>query len=169
MEIIISTKAKHAKSTARHTKRRRPVSVPTAPGRSERLRKAALAEIRARAGGDGATSDTPPNTGKPGRPSRPSSSKGARAAKAPAKPKRLSALDAAAKILTDLHSPMTAKQLIARMAEDGLWTSPGGKTPEATLYAAIIREIAAKGNASRFKKFARGQFIAAGLAAKHPA
>jgi hypothetical protein len=47
-----------------------------------------------------------------------------------------------------------------------LWTSPGwggGKTPEATLYAApptIIREIAAKGTAARFKKHERGVFVA---------
>ena len=37
---------------------------------------------------------------------------------------------------------------------------PGGKTPEATLYAAIIREIAAKGTAARFKKHERGVFVA---------
>ena len=39
--------------------------------------------------------------------------------------------------------PMRAKEMIAAMEAKGLWTSPGGKTPEATLYAAIIREIAA--------------------------
>ena len=42
----------------------------------------------------------------------------------------------------------------------GLWRSPGGKTPEATLYAAIIREIAAKGTAARFRKHERGVFVA---------
>jgi len=30
-----------------------------------------------------------------------------------------------------------------------------GKTPAATIYAAIIREIATKGNASRFRNVAR--------------
>ena len=34
----------------------------------------------------------------------------------------------------------------------------GGKTPWATLYAAVIREIAAKGKESRFKKTGRGLF-----------
>ncbi|MBY0312671.1 MAG: winged helix-turn-helix domain-containing protein [Phycisphaerales bacterium] len=42
----------------------------------------------------------------------------------------------------------------------GLWKSPGGKTPEATLYAAIIREIAAKGKDARFRKTERGVFVA---------
>ena len=48
--------------------------------------------------------------------------------------------------------PMRAKEMIAAMEAKGLWTSPGGKTPEATLYAAIIREIAVKGTAAQFKK-----------------
>ena len=36
---------------------------------------------------------------------------------------------------------------------------PADATPEATLYAAIIREIAAKGGAARFKKHERGVFV----------
>jgi hypothetical protein len=47
------------------------------------------------------------------------------------------------------------------MAKKGLWTSPGGKTPHATLYSAIIREIALKGKESRFVKSERGKFAAA--------
>lgn len=35
---------------------------------------------------------------------------------------------------------------------------PGGKTPHATLYSAILREIATKGNEARFKKTERGHF-----------
>ena len=73
-------------------------------------------------------------------------------------PKRVSALDAAAQILAKAKEPMGAKTLIAAMAEQGLWTSPAGKTPHATLYAAIIREIAKKGDASRFQKVDRGLF-----------
>ena len=38
-----------------------------------------------------------------------------------------------------------------------LW-STGGKTPHATLYAAIIREIAKKGKDARFRKVDRGRF-----------
>ena len=43
------------------------------------------------------------------------------------------------------------------MLAKGLWTT-NGKTPEATIYAAIIREIAAKGKDARFKKVERGKF-----------
>ncbi len=81
-------------------------------------------------------------------------------AKAPPKTKKVSALDAAYKVLSASKEPMRAVDLIAEMEKDGLWKSPGGKTPEATLYAALIREIAAKGKESRFKKADRGLFLA---------
>ena len=74
------------------------------------------------------------------------------------KPKRVSALDAAAQVLAKAKEPMGAKDLIAAMAEQGLWSSPAGATPHATLYAAIIREIGTKGDAARFKKVDRGLF-----------
>jgi len=41
--------------------------------------------------------------------------------------------------------------------EKGYWKS-GGKTPHATVYSAMIREVAAKGKDSRFKKVDRGRF-----------
>jgi hypothetical protein len=94
---------------------------------------------------------------------KPAKAKGAKApakAKKDAKPKRVSALDAAAQVLAASRVPMRAKEMVAEMESKGLWKSPGGKTPEATLYAAIIREIAAKGNAARFKKHERGVFVA---------
>jgi hypothetical protein len=78
----------------------------------------------------------------------------------PVKPKRVSALDAAAQVLAASEVPMRAKEMIAAMEAKGLWKSPGGKTPEATLYAAIIREIAVKGDKARFKKHERGVFVA---------
>ena len=74
------------------------------------------------------------------------------------KPKRVSALDAAAQVLKASSKPMRAQDLIAAMAERGLWKSPGGKTPHATFYAAMMREARDKGNASRFRKVDRGQF-----------
>jgi hypothetical protein len=52
--------------------------------------------------------------------------------------------------------------MVEQMAAKGLWTSPGGKTPHATLYAAILREIQVKGKEARFKKTERGQFAANG-------
>ena len=55
-----------------------------------------------------------------------------------AKPKKLSALDAAAQVLAASKEPMNAKQMIEAMAAKGLWTSPGGKTPHATLYSANV-------------------------------
>src|SRR5436305_1620240 len=69
---------------------------------------------------------------------------------------RRSALDAAAKVLALAKVPMRAADMIKQMEIHKLWTSPGGKTPQATLYAAIIREIAAKGKHARFKKHDRG-------------
>jgi hypothetical protein len=44
------------------------------------------------------------------------------------------------------------------MAAKGYWTSPGGKTPEATLSAALGSEINKKGQASRFARPEPGQF-----------
>jgi hypothetical protein len=74
------------------------------------------------------------------------------------KPKRVSALDAAAQVLKSAGKPMRAQVLITVMADQGLWTSPGGKTPHATLYAAMQREERDKGGDSRFRKVDRGQF-----------
>jgi len=75
-----------------------------------------------------------------------------------AKPKRLGVLSAAAEILKAEGKPMRAKELIDAIAAKGLWTSPKGKTPEATLYAAMIREVTHKDNAARFKRVERGLF-----------
>ncbi len=61
------------------------------------------------------------------------------------KPKRVSALDAASQVLAKAKRPMRAKELITAMAEQGLWSSPTGKTPHATLYtaAAMLPNLAA--------------------------
>ena len=71
---------------------------------------------------------------------------------------KLSQLDAAVKVLTEAKVPMSTKQMIEAMSFSGYWTSPGGATPWATLYSALIREIANKGDESRFTKVDRGQF-----------
>src|SRR6516162_8464359 len=80
------------------------------------------------------------------------SAKKPKASKPEAKEKKLSALDAAAKVLTEKGEAMTCQELIGVMAAKGYWSSPNGKTPEATLSSAIQREIASKGKESRFKK-----------------
>lgn len=72
--------------------------------------------------------------------------------------KKLSALAAAAKVLGEATEPMASKEMIEAMATKDYWTSPGGKTPHATLYAAIIREIRTKGDEARFLKTDRGRF-----------
>ncbi len=97
------------------------------------------------------------NRGKAAKPRR------AKKAAGEPKPKRVSALDAAAQVLADADQPMRAKEMVETMAERGLWSSPNGKTPEATLYAAILREIKAKGDAARFRKIERGQFVHTGV------
>jgi hypothetical protein len=73
------------------------------------------------------------------------------------KKKRSSGLDAAAQVLRESGKPMGAKAMVETMLAKGLWKTDG-KTPEATIYAAIIREIAAKKEASRFVKTGRGEF-----------
>jgi len=82
-----------------------------------------------------------------------------------ANPKRLGGLDIAAKVLAGAGKPMSCKEIVGEMLTRKLWTTTG-KTPEATIYAAIIREISAKGNTARFKKSARGQFEATGITAE---
>jgi hypothetical protein len=72
--------------------------------------------------------------------------------------KKVSALDAAARVLTEEGRPMNCREMIAAMAAKGYWTSPGGRTPAATLYSALLREVAAKGAGARFVKTERGKF-----------
>ena len=68
------------------------------------------------------------------------------------------ALDAAVQVLkTAGGGPLGCKEMVERMLAKGLWQTKG-KTPHSTLYAAIIREIAAKGKDARFHKTGRGQF-----------
>ncbi len=83
-------------------------------------------------------------------------------AKKEPKPKKPSALDAAAKVLGEAGAPLNSQEMIKAMADKGYWTSPGGQTPQATLYSAILREINVKGKDARFKKTERGKFALKG-------
>jgi hypothetical protein len=74
------------------------------------------------------------------------------------KGKKLSALDAAAKVLEETGKPMSCKELIEAMGKKGYWSSPGGKTPASTLYSGILKEVTTKGKESRFQKTDRGRF-----------
>jgi hypothetical protein len=71
---------------------------------------------------------------------------------------RLSALDAAAKVLAETGQPMRCSELIAAMTAKGYWTSPAGRTPASTLYAALLRELRSKQDRARFRKTERGKF-----------
>jgi len=74
-----------------------------------------------------------------------------------AKPSKLGALSASAQILAGSKKAMRVKEIFAAIKQRGLWTT-SGKTPFATLHAAISREI--KGKNSRFRKAGRGLFAA---------
>ncbi|MBL9149445.1 MAG: winged helix-turn-helix domain-containing protein [Phycisphaerae bacterium] len=145
--------------------------------KTERLRKAAIAEIAERLA-DGKedhevptakevanatharTTETKPTAkakAKRGNAEKAPKEKGAKATPTPeAKPKRASGLDLAAKVLASAKEPLNAKSIAERVLAAGWSTS--GKTPHATLYAAMIREIAAKGKGARFRKTDRGLF-----------
>jgi hypothetical protein len=60
---------------------------------------------------------------------------------------------------------MGCKELIGAMTAQGYWSSPAGKTPHATLYSSILKEITTKDDASRFRKAGPGQFALAAKAA----
>lgn len=84
----------------------------------------------------------------------------------PAAPKaegksKLSLLSAAAAVLAESDEPLNCKRMIELAKERGLWTPGAGKTPEQTLYSAIMREIKDKGDAARFRKSPlRGHYLA---------
>lgn len=73
------------------------------------------------------------------------------------KAKKPSGLDAAARVLAESKEPMGVREIVGVAFEKGYWKSDGA-TPWATIYSAMIREIAAKGKESRFKKVDRGRF-----------
>ena len=75
-----------------------------------------------------------------------------------AEKKKMSALDAAARVLAENKEPMSCAQMIEAMAAKGYWKSPSGQTPDATLSSAIQREISLKKGESRFTKTAPGRF-----------
>ncbi|GMV83731.1 MAG: hypothetical protein AMXMBFR7_49150 [Planctomycetota bacterium] len=70
----------------------------------------------------------------------------------------MSGLDAAAQILGEACVALDCKTIYERALERGLW-KPAGRTPPATLYSAITREIARKGANARFAKAERGKFV----------
>ena len=86
------------------------------------------------------------------RPSRVSVARPASAARS-----RASAARSAAETGLAQHGWKTCGDIVEMMINTGLWET-NGKTPAATIYAAILREIQTKGAEARFKKTDRGLF-----------
>jgi len=75
---------------------------------------------------------------------------------------KMSLLDAAAHILSlGTGEAMRCKDIVDQVVARGLWAPGEGKTPDRTLYAAILREIQKKGDKARFRKAERGKFTLA--------
>ena len=79
----------------------------------------------------------------------------------PTAPTKMSQIQAAIAVLKKARKPMSCKAMVEAMEAQKLWSSPGGKTPHATLYASILRDIS-RGDEARFAKVDRGQFTLAG-------
>lgn len=75
--------------------------------------------------------------------------------------KKISQIEAAIIVLGKSKDAMNCKAMVEAMQVAGLWSSPGGATPDATLYASILREINVKGKDARFRKTDRGHFTLA--------
>jgi hypothetical protein len=75
--------------------------------------------------------------------------------------KKISQIEAAIIVLRKSKDAMNCKAMVETMQVEGLWSSPGGATPDATLYAWILREINAKRKDARFRKTERGHFTLA--------
>jgi len=126
---------------------------------TKRKKIMSLAEYEADATGNAPAADVGPTGGQPAKAAKDARGRAARATgERDAKgAKRPSGLDAAAQILAEAGEPLSTGEMVKRMIEKGLW-STGGKTPAATIYSAILREINVKGDQSRFRKTERGRF-----------
>lgn len=70
---------------------------------------------------------------------------------------KMSMLDAAAEVLKDAKEPTCCKQIVTEILARKLATSEG-RTPHATLSAAMGREITKLGKAARFRRVDRGMY-----------
>jgi hypothetical protein len=97
------------------------------------------------------TGDTPEATPK---------AKGKKAAATPKQQKGdgLSALDAAHKVLVEIGTALTVRQITEIIIEKRYCPNLKGATPHLTISSAIQREVARKGSESRFYKGGKGLF-----------
>ena len=74
--------------------------------------------------------------------------------------KKLSLFSAAIKVMETGPAGQTysVKELVAETIAQGLWTPGAGKTPDMTLYAAILRDIATKEHPRIIRAEVRGKF-----------
>ncbi len=154
--------AKKAATTKASTTGKATAAKPSAPRKGTKVAKnKKVATTEATEAPEASQTTTPPAPAADDAQGKPATSKPPAEKPAP-KVRKLSAIDAAAQVLAESKTAMTSKEMIDAMAEQKLWTSPGGKTPWATLFSAILREIATKGKESRFVKAERGKFAANG-------
>ena len=76
--------------------------------------------------------------------------------------KKRSLLDAAVEVLRLAKMPMNTREIIEAAIELKLWQPTGAKTPEQTLYGAIVRENKSKEHPRIVKSDIKGKFIYAG-------
>ena len=76
--------------------------------------------------------------------------------------KKRSLLDAAVEVLRLAKMPMNTREIVDAAIELKLWQPTGAKTPEQTLYGAIIRENKSKEHPRIVKSDIKGKFIYAG-------
>ena len=108
--------------------------------------------------GEAASTPAKAAESKPAKASAPKTAKSSSPSAKTVPGKGLSLLSAAAAVLERSDEPLAVRAMIEMAKESGLWTPKGGKTPEQTLYSAIIREIKDKGDTARFRKEGRGLF-----------
>ena len=75
-----------------------------------------------------------------------------------AAPKKLSLVKAAIAVLKESDEAMNTRSIVETAKAKGLWSPGAGKTPEQTLYSAMMREIKERGLQARFKLVNRGHF-----------
>ena len=76
--------------------------------------------------------------------------------------KKRSLLDVAVEVLRLAKMPMNTREIIEAAIELKLWQPTGAKTPEQTLYGAIVRENKSKEHPRIVKSDIKGKFIYAG-------
>ena len=76
--------------------------------------------------------------------------------------KKHSLLDAAVEVLRIAKQPMNTREIIEWAMKLELWQPTGAKTPEQTLYGAIVRENKTKEHPRIVKSYIKGKFIYAG-------